>query len=234
MRFSSLIAAGLCLSGLPALAGDVVVGSGPQPVTRQAAEFFEARIRPILAEHCFSCHGPKKQQSGLRLDSRQALIKGSDSGPVVVPGQPDESPLIDAIRHDGAVKMPPKSPLPAQAIVDLTTWVRMGVPWPGDPETVSVRRAGGLAPGAGTSHWAFQAIDDAKPPPIKNAAWPITSVDRFILNRLESAGLTPSPLADRRTLIRRATFDLTGLPPAPDEVDDVRDRREARCIRAVN
>lgn len=128
MRFSPLIAAGLYLTGLPALAGDDNVRTGPLPVADQHAEFFEARIRPVLAEQCFPCHGPKKQQSGLRLDSREALIKGSDGGPVVVPGQPDESPLIDAIRHDRAVKMPPKSPLPAQAIIDLTTWVRMVLP----------------------------------------------------------------------------------------------------------
>ena len=142
-EISPLIAAGLYLTGLPALAGDDDVRTRPLPVADQHAEFFEARIRPILAEHCYSCHGPKKQQSGLRLDSREGLLKGADSGPVVVPGQPEESPLIEAIRHDRTIKMPPKSKLPAQAIVDLTTWVRMGVPW---PENIQKRRA---APGKG-------------------------------------------------------------------------------------
>ncbi len=147
------------------------------------------------------------------------MIKGSDGGPVVVPGQPDESPLIDAIRHDRAVKMPPKSPLPAQAIIDLTTWVRMGVPWPEHVEAASGVRAGGLATGAATSHWAFQPVKDTPPATVKNAAWPLTSIDRFILARLERSGIAPSPMAKKRTLIRRATFDLTGLPPTPEEVD---------------
>jgi hypothetical protein len=193
--------------------------SGSNPPAAQHAEFFEARVRPILAEHCVSCHGPKKQQSGLRLDSREALLKGSHGGPVVVPGQPDESPLIDAIRHDATIKMPPKSKLPAQAITDLTTWVQMGVPWPEHGAAAGGGRAGGVAASAAKSHWAFQAIQDASPPATRDAVWPRTSVDRFILARLESSGLSPSPRADRRTLIRRATFDLTGLPPTPAEVE---------------
>ena len=97
---------------------------------RQADEFFESKVRPVLAENCFSCHGPDKQKGGLRLDSRAALLKGAGGEPVVVPGEPDKSPLIKAIRHDGDIKMPPKAKLPAPAIDALTAWVKMGVPWP--------------------------------------------------------------------------------------------------------
>ena len=163
MRTFFFLATGLCLCGSLASAGDDTVA----PIASQTAkapsaqptDFFEARIRPILAEHCFRCHGPRKQESRLRLDSRQGLLKGTDSGPVVVPGQPEESPLIVAIRHDSQVKMPPKAKLPAQAIADLTTWVKLGVPWPesspgqarsGAGEPTKVRRSGSEALGIST------------------------------------------------------------------------------------
>jgi hypothetical protein len=109
MAIALFLAAGLCLVGAPILAGDPGIPAELQHVAASHSEFFEARIRPILAENCFSCHGPKKQQSGLRLDSREGLLKGADSGPVVVPGRPEESPLIEAIRHDATIKMPLKS-----------------------------------------------------------------------------------------------------------------------------
>jgi hypothetical protein len=188
-------------------------------VPEEQAEFFEARIRPILEEHCFKCHGRRKQESGLRLDSRENVLRGSDAGPVVVAGNPDESPLIEAVRHDGATKMPPKSKLPPQAIADLTKWVQMGIPWPDsvhEPGTGSVQNRAGAA---ASQHWAFRPIRDPAPPEVKAKAWLRTSVDRFILARLEAKGLSPSPQADQRTLIRRACFDLTGLPPTPEEVD---------------
>src|SRR5262245_21036442 len=116
-----------------------IVGQGPDPGTDrgatrpadpQAIEFFEARVRPILARNCFACHGPKKQKSGLRLDRASSLLKGGDSGPVVVPGDSESSPLIQAIRYDGEIQMPPTGKLAAGAIDDLTAWVRMGAPWP--------------------------------------------------------------------------------------------------------
>ena len=219
MSISFLWAAGVCVAGSLASAGHEAgppkEHTEPRPVAPQQAEFFEARIRPILAEHCFRCHGPKKQESGLRLDSRAGLLKGTDAGPVVVPGQPEESPLIEAIQHDAAVKMPPKSKLPPRAIADLTAWVRMGVPWPESTPGAATGRAGNVA---AQRHWAFQPVKDPPPPLVKHATWPRTSVDRFILARLEAKGLSPSPRADKRTLIRRATYDLTGLPPTPEEV----------------
>ena len=104
---------------------------GQVRITAQQADFFEAKIRPVLAEHCFKCHGPRKQESGLGLDSRDSMICGSDNGPVVVPGRPKKALLIEAIGYGGLIKMPPKSKLNPEAIADITNWVRMGLPWPG-------------------------------------------------------------------------------------------------------
>jgi Protein of unknown function (DUF1553)/Protein of unknown function (DUF1549)/Planctomycete cytochrome C len=225
MRVSLLLIAELCLTVSVASADDQTVPSKPKRessrVTPEHAEFFEARIRPILAEHCVSCHGPKKQQAGLRLDSQEGLQKGAESGPVVAPGQPEESPLIDAIKHDSAIKMPPKSKLPDQAIVDLTTWVQMGAPWPNDTAAHTGDGAGGTrttSSRAARSHWAFQAIKDVPPPAVKDTGWSQAPIDRFILARLEANGLSPSPQASKLTLLRRATFDLTGLPPTPEDL----------------
>ena len=221
MRSRSLLSTGMIVAASLVSAGDDS-GSPKHGLTQRViapadAEFFEARIRPILAANCFSCHGPKKQESGLRLDSRERLLQGTDAGPVVVPGQPEESPLVDAIRHDAIVKMPPKSKLPPQAIADLTAWVKMGVPWPESPRgLVKVPTAGST--GTAKQRWAFQPVKNPMLPAVKNTAWPRTSIDRFILARLEAKGLSTSPCADKRTIIRRASFDLTGLPPTPGEI----------------
>src|SRR5438552_5704454 len=123
--------------------------------TSSAAEFFETRVRPLLAENCFSCHGATRPKAGLRLDSAAALRKGSDAGPVLVSGDPDNSPLIQAIRYDGSVRMPPKGKLPAQAIETLTTWVKMGAPWP-ETTAANVVPARPAAAAAWRKHWAFQ------------------------------------------------------------------------------
>ncbi|MGE5193183.1 MAG: DUF1553 domain-containing protein [Deltaproteobacteria bacterium] len=182
------------------------------PVTPEQVELFEKRVRPVLVENCFACHGEKKQEAGLRLDSREALLKGADGGPVVMPGKPEESELVEAIRQTGDLKMPPRGKLAPEAIAAIAEWVRMGLPWP--------KAAGEKAGDAGRiekSHWAFQPIRKPAAPAVKDAAWPQTDIDRFILQKLESQGLTPAPAADRRTLVRRATFDLIGLPPTPAE-----------------
>jgi hypothetical protein len=224
MRTFLLIAIGVCLCGSPASAGDDAIASIASQTAKapsaQQTDFFELRIRPILAEHCFRCHGPRKQESGLRVDSRQGLLKGNDSGPVVVPGQPEESPLIVAIHHDSQVKMPPKRKLPAQAIADLTAWVKLGIPWP-ESSTGQVQSAAGeptQVNAAVLKHWAFQPVAEKAVPPVKDAKWPRTSIDHFILAHLEAKGFSPSQPADKRTLIRRATFDLIGLPPTPEEI----------------
>ena len=164
---------------------------------------------PIFAQYCFECHGAAKQTAGLRLDRAASLKKGGDSGPVIVPGKPDESLLIRAIRRDGELKMPPKTALPPQAVADLTEWVRRGAAWSDAPAVGGDRRR----------HWAFQPIADPPVPTVQLTMWPRNSIDRFILAKIEAAGVNPSPPTDKRRLIRRVTFDLTGLPPTPEEVD---------------
>jgi hypothetical protein len=200
---------GLCLLAAVgawlALAGGLYAG----PPTAQGADFFERSVRPVLADNCWKCHGPGKQMGGLRLDSRAALLRGGDSGPAVQPGDGGQSLLVQALRRSGELKMPPKKPLSQAAVAALETWVKMGAPWPAD--------AGPAGGTAWRQHWAFQPVRDRPLPAVKDAAWPRTSVDRFILAALEARGLTPSPAADRRTLLRRVTFDLIGLPPTPAE-----------------
>ncbi len=218
-----LLLAGMHLTGLTLSADDAPgiprTGIAEKRESREQADFFEAKIRPILEEHCFKCHGTRKQESGLRLDSRESMLRGGDAGLVVVPGHPEASPLIEAIGHRGAIKMPPKSKLTPQAIADLTTWVQMGVPWPDRLHGLEQALVESRASAGAKQHWAFRPIADPAPPEVKTKAWPRTSIDRFILAKLEAGGFSPSPRADRLTLIRRATFDLTGLPPTPEEID---------------
>jgi hypothetical protein len=186
---------------------------------RDAADFFEARVRPVLARSCFPCHGPEKHKGGLRLDSAASLLKGGDTGPVVVPGSPDDSPLIAAIRYDDIVQMPPDGKLSDQAIADLTEWVRRGASWPDAPAPAPTEPRPSTSAAAGAAHWAFQPVRMPAPPEVRDPRWAVSPIDRFILDRLDREGLRPSPPADRRTLIRRAAYDLTGLPPTPEEVE---------------
>jgi hypothetical protein len=186
-------------------------------ITVQQAEFFETRVRPVHAEKCYSCHSAEKQRGGLRLDSRPNLLKGTEDGPVIVPGQPDKSPLIRAIGQSGEIKMPPKGRLAQQAIDDLTTWVKMGAPW---PENALAGRPTIAAHGAAAQkHWAFQPVRQPQVPHVEHETWVATPVDAFILAHLEARGLGPAAAADRRTLLRRATFDLIGLPPTAEEIE---------------
>ena len=154
--------------------------------------------------------------------------RGGDNGPVLVPGDPDQSPLIQAVRHEGDVKMPPKGgKLPEPAARALADWVKMGAPWPADSEPASDDSKAGAA----ADHWAFQPVRAVEPPAVDDRAWVASPIDAFILARLEAKGLAPSPPADRRTLIRRVTFDLTGLPPTAEEVEAFAERRRARRLR---
>ena len=171
--------------------------------------WFESRVRPLLVAQCQECHGPKKQQGGLRLDTAAGVRAGGDSGPVVVPGKPEQSLLLKAVRHEGP-KMPPKQKLKFEEIALLTEWVKRGATFP----EAAVRTA--AVPQA---HWAFQPVADPHVPEVRHAAWPRNAVDRFVLAELEARGLTPVGPAERRTLLRRVTFDLTGLPPTPEEVE---------------
>jgi len=181
----------------------------------EAERFFENHVRPIFAEHCSSCHGPDKQFGGLRLDSWQSLSEGSDSAPVVIASNAEDSLLIQAVRRMDGVEMPPDNPLPEKDVQTLVHWVKTGAFWPKSevtPESESQERA--------KNHWAFQAIKQSGPPPVQQTDWPINAVDPFVLARLESAGLAPSPPASRAALIRRVSFVLTGLPPTVDQVQE--------------
>ena len=177
-------------------------------------EFFEKRIRPVLSEHCQSCHGEKKQKGGLRLDSRAAALNGGDLGPAVVPGKPDDSLLIKAIRLQDDLVMPPNGKLPDAVTADLVEWVKRGAPWPGYAAAAVQKDDTAKA----TTLWSLQPIRKPDVPTPKDASWAKTDIDRFLLVRMEAAGLAPAPPADARTLARRLSFDLTGLPPTPERV----------------
>lgn len=180
-------------------------------------EFFEKKIRPVLVEHCYECHAAEAKivRGGLLLDSREGMREGGDSGPAVVPGNLEESLIIEALRHE-SFEMPPDNPLPKSVVADFVDWIERGAEapqgeMPAVAETVDVDRAKG--------HWSFQPLIVPAVPEVTDSRWVRTAVDNFVLNRLEQAGLEPSPEADKRTLIRRATFDLIGLPPTSEEVE---------------
>jgi len=189
--------------------------------TPEAAEFFETKVRPVLAENCYKCHGGGKKKGKLQLDSRAGLLKGGESGPAVVPGRPEQSLLVKAIHYkDDLLRMPPKSKLSDDHITDLTTWVAMGAPWPrGAGSRTAAKGPGAFDLRERAKYWCWQPLKRATPPPVKHMDWPHSPVDHFILAKLEAQGLSPAKPADRRTLLRRVTYDLTGLPPTPAEID---------------
>jgi len=192
------------------------------PVDPQAAEFFERHVRPLLAERCYSCHGTEKQKNGLRADSRAALLQGGATGAAIQPGDAANSLLIQVIGYAGEIQMPPSEKMPQEAIDALTHWVAIGAPWPGGGNAVAAGAPKSMEARideARANHWAFQPVQNPPVPDAANGEWSDSAVDRFILRKLEDAGLSPSPKADKRTLIRRATFDLHGLPPTPGEVE---------------
>ncbi len=197
-----------------------------------ALEFFEKSVRPLLVDRCQTCHGAAKQKGGLRLDSRPGLLQGGETGPAVVPGKPDESLLIEAVRYGDDLQMPPKSRLSAAEVATLTRWVEMGSPWPETP---------GVAKGIATkpafdlnarrqSHWAWRAVEPRTPPQVNDSTWPRDPIDCFLLSRLEAKKLKPAPDADRRVLIRRLTFDLIGLPPTPEEIEAFRNDKSPEAV----
>jgi hypothetical protein len=186
-------------------------------VWAQDDSYFENQVRPLLVKHCQNCHGPKKQSSGLRLDSREAALRGGERGPALVPGQVDKSLLIQAVYHSGDLRMPPKTKLSNSDVAVLTKWIAAGAPWPKQASQAAAIRAGPITAEERT-FWSLQAVKSFTPPIVRDAGWPRNDIDRFILQRLEEKKLRPAPDADRRTLIRRVTFDLIGLPPTPEDV----------------
>jgi cytochrome c553 len=199
----------------------LVLLAAPVRAADPGHEFFEKSVRPVLVERCVSCHNADKAKGGLRLDSRDGVLKGGDSGPAVVPGKPADSLLVKALSHaDTELKMPPAGKLPAAEVVALAKWVEIGMPWP-DKLVLTSPNA---IEKAAARHWAFQPIKRPEPPkpghpPDLSSPARRNPIDVFIGAKLADKGLALSPRADKRTLIRRATFDLHGLPPTPDEID---------------
>jgi len=181
-------------------------------------DFFESLVRPLLVKHCVQCHGAKKQEGGLRLDSRNGWMQGGDRGAAVVAGQPGKSLVIQAVKYDDPdLQMPPAKKLNAKEIADLESWVRRGAPDPRrEPTAHSIAR---LNVEDAQSFWSFQPLKTPAVPHNENDHWSRNPIDSFILAQLNKRSLSPVTIADRRTLIRRATLDLTGLPPTPAEID---------------
>ncbi len=202
-RFLQTLAAGLTLPLVLA-----AQGAGGE-------EFFEKKIRPVLVSRCYICHGADapQVQGALLLDTKQGVLSGGNSGPAIKPGDPDRSILIQALRYNGELKMPPGVPLEPDVVNDFAEWVRMGAPDPRDgDEKVD------LLPAGSREHWSLKPPQIPELPAVRNEAWIRTPIDRFVLAKLEEKGLEPSAEADKRTLIRRLSYDLTGLPPTWDEV----------------
>jgi hypothetical protein len=217
VRFILAVAVGLSAIGSEASAGGSPAAS---------ESFFELKVRPVLAGTCVKCHGEKKSSGGLRLDSREAMLTGGDGGPAVLPGNPEGSPLVRAVRHaDATLKMPPNKPLPRESQDDLSAWVAAGAPWP---------KSGSSRPLQGQAHWAFEPLRPISAP-VDPTGWASRPIDRLIAAGHRSEGLHPVPRADRRTLIRRAYFDLIGLPPESGRIEAfVNDDRPDAFARLVD
>ncbi len=204
------------------------------PKDAPAVEFFEKKIRPLLADNCFNCHSTNtNSRGGLRVDDRNGLLTGGDHGAAIVPGDPEKSLLIKAVKQTDKLKMPPMKQLSEQQIADLTKWIQDGAAWPkveftlpmGDPspEYEKLRK----------EHWAWQPLRDVQVPAVRASDWAREDIDRFIQASLEAKGLSPVSDADKVTLIRRVTFDLTGLPPTLDEIAAFMKDDSATAFEAV-
>jgi len=208
------------LAGLVSIPAERAISADPSD---PGVEFFEKKIRPVLADHCHKCHSHKaeKLKAGLYLDSRDDFLKGGDTGVAVALGEPDKSRLIEALRYKNPdLEMPPKEKLPDEVIADFVEWVKMGIPWPKEEAAVTTasEEKSKEIERRKREHWAWQPVALHEPPSVQNKNWPKNGIDRFVLAGLEKKKLTPVSPADKRTLIRRAYFDLIGLPPTAEEI----------------
>jgi hypothetical protein len=194
--------------------GDVIPSESVPP---EQARFFESKIRPLLAEHCWKCHGPTEQKGGLRLDSHERVLAGGESGAAISLDKPKESLLLAAVRYE-SLEMPPDGKLPDEQIALLAQWIEMGAPWP-KSDLSAASDTDRTFTDADRQWWAWQKVVDPPVPQVADDGWIRNDVDRFILAKLAEQNLKPANEADRATLIRRLSFDLIGLPPSPEEVD---------------
>src|ERR1700679_996863 len=217
----SPISSALAVSVTLTLAIATRATGAPSP---EQTEFFERKIRPVLVSECYECHSGKKAKGGLKLDWRGAVEKGGDTGPAIVPGDAAKSLLIQTIRHEDAdLKMPKNgAKLDDDVIADFVAWVNMGAPDPRDQppaEQLAGASTWDATRALRKEWWSFQPRNQPPIPTPADAAWSDHPVDRFLLTKMESRGLQPAPDADPRTIIRRLSFALTGLPPKPDEIE---------------
>ncbi len=235
-----------------AMSGDMMSSGSAAPVpTADQVKFFETRVRPVLANECFSCHSSSgRSKGGLALDTRAGFLHGGASGPAMVPGDIDGSAFIEAIRYDDPfLSMPPKSKLSAEEVADLESWVRMGAPWPdaGPTEMIEVSRGSAdevddheslnrdIDLEAGREFWSFRPVDRVAPPAREDDDWSRSDIDRFLMHSMAEAGVEPVDDATDRAWLRRVTFDLTGLPPSLEEIADYEaDRTEDRDAHVVD
>ena len=221
------------LFGLVVAAAALASAGAGAAKAAEGLELFETRVRPILAKNCYACHA-KTKVANLRLDSREDMLTGGDHGPALVPGDADKSLLVKSIRHEGDLKMPKGGKLKQAEIDAIAEWVKLGAPW---PEAKAARKNDDrfeITPEQ-RAHWAFQPLKKPAEPAVKDARWARNAVDRFVLAKLEENGLRPVAAADKRTLIRRAYYDLTGLPPAPEDVEAfVKDASPAAFEKVVD
>ncbi len=200
-------------------------------LTRAQSDFFENKVRPVLVNSCYKCHSTQseKLKGGLLLDTREGLLKGGETGPALVPGNPEKSLLITAVRYaDENLQMPPKEKLSEQQIADLATWIRMGAP---DPRLATDAQKNWKNPGE--KHWAWQPVKKPAVPVVKDHGWSQTPIDNFIVAKLDEKGMKPNPIADKPTLIRRAYYDLIGLPPTPAQVDKFVNDKSSNAFEKV-
>ena len=185
----------------------------------EPSQYFETKVRPLLETHCVSCHGGDKTRGELKLTSKESLLKGGNRGPALTDEDPAQSLLLKVLAHEGDLpKMPPKGKLSPAQIDTLTRWVKMGAPWPRGT-TLAKRKGPPAVDGQARSFWSFRPVARPKVPQVKNAGWVRNPVDAFVLAKLEAAGLEPAEPLSKTSLLRRVTYDLTGLPPTQEEVD---------------
>jgi hypothetical protein len=203
--------------------------------TAEQVEFFEKKIRPILVNRCQACHNPKLRTASLDLTTAAGFLAGGQSGPLISRENVESSRILKVISYEERLKMPPTGKLKPEEIDEINEWVKMGAPWPGADRATAKpapRPATDFTPEQ-KQFWAFQPVQDAAPPPVRDKKWPRTPIDRFILAKLEEKGLRPAPPAGKFTLLRRATYDLTGLPPTEQEIREFQADQSPDAFRKV-